>query len=411
MSLALANVNAREQLPACVVPATRALQGVRVLFVVPTLGLGGAERQAFFLAKHLVRHQRASVSFACFAPVGGSARLAAQCEREGIPWTRFTLRHGFQDRVGHAVDALRFARFLRRRRADIVLPYCMFQNVLCALTWRIGGARVCIWNQRDEGRARVSRWVERMAASQIRCFVANAAHGAAFVRDALGAADDRVHVVHNGVMLPKEGGDPAAWRQRLGLPDSAFVGCMLANLQAYKDHETLVRAWRAVVNRLHQDGTDAHLLLVGRADGQHAAIERQVEAQGLSRHVHFLGAVSDVWPLLQSVDLAVFSSRKEGLPNAVLEAMAAGLAVVATDIPGIREAVGPAGMRCLAREGDPHDLAAKIVELARDAPLRRALGRAGRERARVHFSIQRMCEEMTMQIVSQWSGVAARGQR
>jgi len=111
------------------------------------------------------------------------------------------------------------------------------------------------------------------------------------------------------------------------------------------------------------------------------------------------------------VDVAVFSSFNEGIPNAVLEAMSHGLAVIATDYPGIREAVGPDGFRLLVRPRDPEHLAETIILAATDLSLRREMGERGRVRAARSFGVERMASTMTAIVASEWVRLAPRGQR
>jgi glycosyltransferase involved in cell wall biosynthesis len=101
--------------------------------------------------------------------------------------------------------------------------------------------------------------------------------------------------------------------------------------------------------------------------------------------------VKDISGLLCATDLLVHSSLLEGCPDSVLEAMAVGLPVAATDIPGIREAVGPAGYEHLAPVGYPDTLAQRILRFALDAQLRQEVGAANRARIAVFFSPERMC--------------------
>jgi glycosyltransferase involved in cell wall biosynthesis len=113
----------------------------------------------------------------------------------------------------------------------------------------------------------------------------------------------------------------------------------------------------------------------------------------LGPSVRFLGHVADIPSLLGAVDLGVFSSQLEGCPNGVLECMAAGLAVVATDIPGVREAMGSQNDGILAIPGDFGDMASKITRLALDPALRTRYGSANRERVQQLFGVDRMCLE------------------
>jgi glycosyltransferase involved in cell wall biosynthesis len=110
--------------------------------------------------------------------------------------------------------------------------------------------------------------------------------------------------------------------------------------------------------------------------------------------------------LLGAIDLAVFSSFNEGLPNAVLEAMAAGVAVVATDYPGISEAVGAAGLSLLVRSRDANDLADKIVLAALNPQMRKTSGAAGKARVAAAFSVARMANRMVELIQGELASVA-----
>jgi glycosyltransferase involved in cell wall biosynthesis len=375
------------------------LEGVRLVFVLPSIGLGGAERQAFFLARHLREREGAD---ARFLSLSSRAGLAPRLEEAGIPYEFFEPRHGYRSRIGQATDVLRFVARLRRMRAQILMPYCMFQNVICGLTRRAGGARVCIWNQRDEGRSRMERWVERIAVRESTAFISNSTHGAEFVVGSLGVPAGRVNVVANGVVMPAAARAVKNYREALGLPANAFVACMVANLHSNKDHATLIAAWRSVVDRIGPSGRAAHLILAGSFQDTHEALVAQVEALGLERHVSLLGQIRDVDDLLRSSDLAVFSSYAEGIPNAVLEAMAHGLAVAATDYPGIREAVGGEGAALLAPPRDAAKLAEVIVHCADHHDFRIDVGERLRRRVAMEFSVESMATKMTCIVRNEW---------
>jgi glycosyltransferase involved in cell wall biosynthesis len=366
--------------------AKNGLTDVRIVLLPPSLGLGGAERQAFLLGRYLSLERGALVRVVTFGPVGP---YADACDRWGIPWEHFGLVHRSGQVATKIADLWRFVALLRRRRAEVLLPFCMFQNVLGGLAWRMAGARTCVWNQRDEGRGRVTPVLERLAIRQVPVFIANSQHGATFLTDVLRVPRARVHTIHNGVELPGPARSRTEWRESVGVPPGAFCAVMVANLHGFKDHLTLVEAWDAVVRRL-EPAREAHLFLAGLLGDQYQPVSRRTSELGLQGRVHFLGQVEDVAGLLGASDLAVFSSRAEGVPNGVLEAMAAGLAVVATDYPGIREAVGDAGQRLLAPPRDARALAERVVTAAEDASLRASQGAAGRERINCEFSVEQM---------------------
>jgi glycosyltransferase involved in cell wall biosynthesis len=370
-----------------------ALAGRRIIIVLTELELGGAERQAMLLARFLSEEQKALVEV--WGCLGEPGRIATLCEQYGIPW-RLVPWPWADTRQERLKRIAKFAWTLRRARPDIILPYLIFPNVVCGQVWRLTGARACIWNQRDEGIGRMPR-AERRAARQVPLFISNSQGGADFLVDKLGARRERVRVIHNGVTLSPPQAARSEWRERLGLGAGSFVACMVANLTQYKDHDTLLRAWKVVADSLHQQGRSAVLLLAGRldsSDSTHHSVKALAYDLELGRSVRFLGQVLDLSGLLSAVDLAVFSSRSEGSPNGVLESMAAGLAVAGTDISGISEAVGPEGKRYLAPSGDAAGLAERILMLAEDAGERARLGAKNRARIETEFSPQHMCEQV-----------------
>lgn len=379
----------------------RRLEGVRVLFVLPSLGTGGAERQAFLLGRQLARDEAAVVRLVSVGPPDIPKTMVDAIERDGLSWTTFTFTHTYGERFRQLWDLMRFVVFLRRERPDVLLSYCMFPNIVSALTWKLGGVRVCIWNQRDEGRGRVMRAVERVAVRQITRFLSNSTHGAEFLINVLGVPGEQVQTIRNGIEPREAQRDRASWRRELGLSDTDFAACMVANLHGFKDHHTLIAAWRIVVDGMRGSGRHARLLLAGGEGNRSQAVRQQIDELRLTEHVQLLGPVNDVPGLLGAVDLSVFSSVAEGVPNAVLEAMAAGVAVVATDYPGIREALGPYADSLLAREKDPLDLAEKIHRLADDAQLRASLGLQGRTRVASEFTLERMSDAATEVIVGE----------
>ena len=190
----------------------------------------------------------------------------------------------------------------------------------------------------------------------------------------------RIHVIRSEVSLPAAERSREEWRAELGLADGDLAACMLGHLHVGKDHDTLLRAWRLVVDALEGEGRRCVLLLAGRPAGTHHAIKALAFDLALRDRVRFLGDVEDVSGLLEAVDLAVFSSRSEALGRGATEPMYAGLPVVATDVPGIREAVGEPGLPFLAPPGEVAGLADSILRLARDAELRARVG-TGERRA------------------------------
>lgn len=364
---------------------------MRAIFIFDTLDLGGAERQGLLLARAL-RARGDEVQI--WGLTGRPGRLAELCAEQGLTWRAVELIWKRElVRVPHDLWALhRLAHALRSEHPDVLLPYTYFSNVIAGLVWRRTGARTCVWNQRDAGLYldRFDPW--RAAATRlVRDYVANSEAG----RMALARVTSRpVTVVHNGVELAPARDDRRTWRARLGA--GSFVAAMVANLHAHKDHATLLQAWKLVVERV----PDALLALAGREEETGPAVRALVENLGLTERVRFLGPTDDVAGLYAASDLYVHASTSEGFPNAVIEAMAAGLPVVATDLPGVREAVGEVGRPYLVPAGDAVALASQVLALHADPARAKELGKSAAAYARDELSASRMCETMVRYLSS-----------
>lgn len=369
-------------------PTRASLRGKRVVLVLGWLQLGGAERQAILLAKYLRNVEKADAEIWCMIAPGRAAEI---CEEYGIPWrlVPFNLKlRGMRWRY----EVLRYAIRVRKLKPDVLMPYTLFPNIICGLIWRIAGARICIWNQRDVGIQIHGGRSEGLAVRQSHCFISNSQAGAELLASNFGVSRNRIHVVANGVEIGSPVIGTEEWREKLGVDRNTFVACMVANLTRFKDHETLIKAWRIVVDVLAGTSDAPILILAGWPDESFSRLQALAYNLELGQSVRFLGAVNDIWGLLAAVDLGVFSSKLEACPNGVLECMAAGLAVTGTDTSGVREAIGPQEYDLLAPIGDSTSLAERIIKLALDKQLRRELGQINQKRILNSFNPTKMCE-------------------
>lgn len=374
--------------------ARQALFGRRVIVFFNNLDLGGAERQGLVLARHLAREEHAAVEVWGFS---GPGRVAELCDEAGIPWHVAPFQWG-GSRLNLLAQLLRLIRTLRRARPDVLLPYTLGPNVVCGALWRFSGARACIWQQRDAGIGCCPAHLQRYAIRRTPQFIANSTASAAFLTGELGVSPEQINVVHNGVVLTPAVEGRESWRAKLGLRDADVVACMIANLHDNKDHDTLLHAWRLVLDQVPNNLPPPQLLLAGRFDGAELRLKALAFDLNLGFTVRFLGGVDDISGLLSAVDLGVFSSRPtEGCPNGILECMAAGLPVVATNILGSRDALGE-NTNWLAESGDYSNLGQKILSLLKRPDLRAADGKRNQQRVQEVFSADRMCRE-TVEVI------------
>jgi glycosyltransferase involved in cell wall biosynthesis len=199
----------------------------------------------------------------------------------------------------------------------------------------------------------------------------------------------RVDVVHNGIEpgpLPTDV-DRRAVRRRIGLHESGVVVGTIARLDPVKDLDTLIAAG-ALLRRTHPDLT---LVIVG--DGpERRNLEDAARRHGISDAVRFLGQRADARELLNAFDVYVNSSTSEGISLTILEAMANGLAVVATSVGGTPEVVrhGLTGLLVPARS--PSRIAAAMQRVIKNSAWRREMGAAGRRAVEERFTIDRMVD-------------------
>jgi len=352
-----------------------------ILTVVPVMGVGGAE----VVAATLVRAARDQGHDVVLASGGGfrADALAA----EGVEHVELPLA------TRRPSDLLRAVRILRRRpRPDVVHAH----NVKAAVVARLGvGRRVPVVVTVHGVPAEQWRTSARVLARVATRVVAVSPH----VRDRLvehGLPAERAHVVENAV-VPVPQVDPSAARELLHLPDDAPVVLCLARLVPQKRHDLLVAAWAHVLERWSVEtldparpGATAPVLLVAGDGPTRAAVEAQAAVACPPGSVRFLGARQDAEVLLAAADVVALATDWEGLPISLLEAMSAGVPVVATAVGGVVETLGSA-----VRLVEPDSIAAfatALTELVTDPDARKEHGDRGRALVATRFPLDRMVD-------------------
>jgi L-malate glycosyltransferase len=187
--------------------------------------------------------------------------------------------------------------------------------------------------------------------------------------------------------------DREAFRRRMKIPHGSLLVGSVGDIKRQKGYEDFLRA----AAHIAREEKRAHFVIAGRdnsAAGEHrAALESLVRELGLTARVHFTGWLDDVAPLLASLDLYVSASHTESFGLSMVEAMASGLAVVATATEGAREIIDPDETGVIVAVGDCERLATSVLRLLRDERERARLGKLARARARDRFALERMVEE------------------
>ena len=226
-------------------------------------------------------------------------------------------------------------------------------------------------------------------------------HAHAFVAVTQGLCD---HLVQNGIPAgrvfhipnfvdvpkPEGGGRLGYWRERLGLPQEAWVVVTVGRLHPVKGLDVLLAALARAPGYI--EDWPVHLVIVG--DGPlRAALEQKAHALGLSGRVHFVGWQIDPGPYYRACDLVVCASRQETFGNTVLEAWAYGRAVLSTRTAGPLEIITHGEDGSLVPAEDPAALAQGLERLLKDLGARHDLGEAGRKRLALDFSRERIVQQ------------------
>jgi len=365
---------------------------LRVAYVVHTFEMAGLER----CIARLVNHLDDSRFRAIIVCLDRNSDAAAWLTRDDIPIVELHKRRG-----NDPLAIRRLAGTLRKYEVDIVHSHNWGTLLETALARR--WARVPVHVHTEHGlafgdqiisgwRRRLRRQAARWALRRVDAVVAVAEQVQRRLTARFGYPAENVRVITNGVdPLPngREQVQRGRVRKELGIPAWALVVGSVGRLVPVKDFATAIDA----VARLVRQDIDAHLLLVG--DGpQRNSLAAEAEAAEITPRVHFAGRQADVVPFLAAMDVYVNSSLSEGMNLSILEAMAAGLPLVVTDVGQSASLVGGEGAGGLVVPPQaPDRLAGALEELLDNPDMRRQFGRRARQEFQRHYSTQRMVDQ------------------
>jgi glycosyltransferase involved in cell wall biosynthesis len=353
----------------------------RILLVGDSLALGGTEGQFTAIAVGLSR-SRWDVDVSCLRAEGP---LRTKLESAGVrAWScgRGSLK---SPRLLLAVSAL--ARYLRTHRILLVHSFDFYSNILGVLAARIARVPVVIASQRDLGDLRppFQRRVHQSVLRLADYILVNSEAVAERIEPHRAAGLGRIVVIPNGVDAARF--SPGGRRRS---PAGAVTVGTLANLRPEKGLSDFMRAAALVRERC-----DARFVVWG--DGPlRSDLEHLVRALGLDGAIELRGRTTEPELALRELDIFVLTSLSEACSNVLLEAMATGLAVVATRVGGNPELVEDEVTGVLTPPADPAGLAKAILRLIEQPAVVERLGARARERMRTEFSIERMLDRIQL---------------
>jgi glycosyltransferase involved in cell wall biosynthesis len=356
----------------------------RVIYLAHAFSVGGAEEMVLNLVRHLPsRFEPVVVCIHDAGPIG------EEIERTGVPFHVLGLTPG----VRSPLDLLKLRDFLFSCEPRIVHTFLLTASLygrFAAMLARVPiviGSEVNIYERKRSMHVLAERWLMRGTDA----VVASAESVREFYLEQTGADRSSVEVIYNAVdwaqLQTTMSGNEL--RSSLSIPQDVPLAGIIARLTEQKAHAVLFDAM-AKTPKL----ADVHLLVVG--DGElREELVRRAASLGLENRVRFAGARRDLGNVLAAIDVFVMPSLWEGLPLALVLAMGAGLAVVASNVAGIPEIVNDGVTGLLVRPGSADDLGAALARAFGSADERQRLGAAAQALVRPRFGVDRYVQATT----------------
>lgn len=356
----------------------------RILQFIGSFNQGGSERQAVGLTRLLKNEGSFDVYAATLNNQG-----VLRSELAGIGLTEipeFPLTSFYN--ANFVKQVRRCANYLRRNEIDIVHTHDFYTNIFGMAAAALAGIDGRVASKRETGgmRSKSQEFIEKAAFGRARAIVANSDA----VREHLigrGFSSAKIKLIYNGLDTARfaepDRSRPDICRQ-FGLPTSenlSFV-TMVANLRHHvKNVPMLLRA----AKRVAETHCDIHFVIAGEGELQNE-LEDNARRLNISDNVHFIGRCTDVPALLSVAQACVLTSTAEGFSNSILEYMAAGKPVVATNVGGAAEAIVEGETGYLVASDDDLAMSSRLIELLADDEKIAKFGLAGKRIAREKFS-------------------------
>jgi len=352
--------------------ADRAMSGspasrIRVCLVVGQLAVGGLERQVYFLASTLRRDGLDVL----VVSLNGAGFWSGPLKEAGVRVAHLE-RHGRRD--WRRLIAL--TRLLRREQPDVVYSFNYENNAYARLAGWLARVPILITGERGVSMSRWQGFLERILVRITECVICNADAIRQDLIQRVGLPGWKILVVPNAIEVPRLSPEARRLaRSKVGVEgDEILIGTVarldpVKNLQMMLDAAAICGARRPVLR----------FCIVGSGP-EEPVLRAAVGAARLESTFLMIGEVTPATDILVGFDLFLLTSHTEGLPNAVMEAMAAAIPCLCTDVGGCRELVVQGVTGFLVAPGDARALADRILDLAGDPVRRAAMGRAGRSR-------------------------------
>jgi len=362
----------------------------RILYVSHSSGLDGAEKCLLSLAKHLDKKR-----FTPIIALPATGKLRSEAAKFGIKtiifplerWILFSYDYGLSGQ--NLIErSSKLARIIEEEKIDIVHTNTAL-IAEGALAARIAG-RPHIWHMHEILAGHPSLILPLplyLTHKLIDIYSEYVVCVSMAVKNSLSDVirTEKIKVIYNGIETPLKSVGTQRLRRELGLPDNALIVCTIGHIMEEKGYSTFVSA----AIRVLKENKNIHFVSVGDMLDQALSqrLKEQIKEAAIDAHISFLGYRSDIWQILDDIDVYVTSSQTESFGLAIVEAMASGKPVISTRSGGPEEIIVDGSTGRLVPVNDPDTMADAIIELASDQTKRQKMGTNGRRRFEENFTI------------------------
>jgi glycosyltransferase involved in cell wall biosynthesis len=358
---------------------------IKILFVITSSGIGGAEKVLYHTCT-LLDPERYAVSICSLKEKGHIARDA---ETAGIEVRCFTMAdgEGFFGWISSLAALFRLTGYLIKARPMIVHSFLFRANIISRIAAFLARIPLVISSVRVMGGEKdYYHTIEKVTSCMVDHYISVSDSVKEYLIEKANILPEKITTIYNGVTLngqiPKgKGGVPGPF----GLGPNDSVVLSVGRFHRQKGYDYLIRA----ITTVKREVPTVKVLIVGEGEEEND-LKNLVKSLDLRKEVIFPGLCRDVGNILNFTELFVLPSLWEGMPNAVLEAMAAAKPVVATRVGGVAELVVNGETGILVPPEDPDALARAMVDLLQNTEKANSMGNAGRERVQEHFSLTEM---------------------
>lgn len=362
------------------------MKKIRILQIIKSLGRGGAE---MLLPETLRLHDKERFEFHYIYFLPWKDQMVGSIETHGGKVTCIPAKNNIQ--LMASVSAI--VGYIREHNIELIHAHLPWAGIVARRAGRTAGIPVIYTEHNKQERYhRLTRWMNLLTMNWLTKVIAVSADAAQSIRKHKSYLKPPLQTLLNGVNVEHFAPgkfDGKDMRTMLGIPlDAPVVGTV-----AVFRFQKRLDVWMETAVSILEKIPDAHFILVGDGPLKTELVDLQGKL-GLENRLHFTGIQTEVRPYLAAIDVYMMSSIFEGLPIALLEAMASGCAVVTTDAGGIKEVIRHEqdGLMCAAEQ--PEKLAKFAIELLTDPEKRHRLALQGRLRVEEHFSLKKMVREL-----------------